>query len=43
MKNIVKIKRALISVSDKSLLENLLPFLSNIKLKLLVREKHIKK
>jgi len=43
MKNIVKIKRALISVSDKSLLENLLPFFPKIKLKLSVRGKHIKK
>ena len=35
MKNIVKIKRALISVSDKSLLENLLPFLSEYKIEII--------
>jgi len=35
MKNIVKIKRALVSVSDKSLLENLLPFLSKYKIEII--------
>ena len=35
MKNIVKIKRALVSVSDKSLLENLLPFLFKYKIEII--------
>ena len=43
MKNIVKIKRALISVSDKSLLENLLPFLSEYKIEIISSGKTYKK
>jgi len=43
MKNIVKIKRALISVSDKSLLENLLPFLSKYKIEIISSGKTYKK
>ena len=43
MKNIVKIKRALISVSDKSFLENLLPFLSEYKIEIISSGKTYKK
>ena len=43
MKNIVKIKRALISVSDKSLLENLLPILSKYKIEIISSGKTYKK
>ena len=43
MKNIVKIKRALISVSDKLLLENLLPFLSEYKIEIISSGKTYKK
>ena len=43
MKNIVKIKRALISVSDKSLLQNLLPFLSEYKIEIISSGKTYKK
>ena len=43
MKNIAKIKRALISVSDKSHLENLLPFLSKYKIEIISSGKTYKK
>ena len=43
MKNIVKIKRVLISVSDKSLLENLLPFLYKYKIEIISSGKTYKK
>ena len=43
MKNIVKIKRALISVSDKSLLENLLPILYEYKIEIISSGKTYKK
>ena len=43
MKNIVKIKRALISVYDKSLLKNLLPILSKYKIEIISSGKTYKK
>ena len=43
MKNIVKIKRALISVSDKSLLENLLTLFSKYKIEIISSGKTYKK
>ena len=35
MQNIIKIKRALISVSDKSFLKNILPYLTKYKIEII--------
>ena len=43
MKNIVKIKRALISISDKSLLKSLLSTLSKYKIEIISSGKTYKK
>ena len=43
MKNIVKIKRALISISDKSYLKNILPILSKYKIEIISSDGTYKK
>ena len=43
MKNIVKIKRALISISDKSYLKNILPILSKYKIEIISSDRTYKK